>query len=122
MHSSCLVFYYGNRISHLQLVLGLVKEAQQKLHTAGLEAESTQKACNLLAQWMGAKRHFGNLGSDGTLSFDPRIICFEFVTGFVLRQRQIQLVKGFEALVKDGGSQVEQMLMGEGKTTVVCAA
>ncbi|CAK0868701.1 unnamed protein product, partial [Prorocentrum cordatum] len=55
---------------------------------------------------------------DGT-AYDPRLLCFEFVSQVVLREKQVSLVRTMVQAVEEGRSLVHQMLMGEGKTTVV---
>ena len=45
---------------------------------------------------------------------------FEFSLAIILRQRQVQLTKQFVQSAERGGGECAQMLMGEGKTTVVC--
>ena len=51
--------------------------------------------------------------------FDPRLLAFEFVSGFMLRRRQCELVKDFVTSAQAGMSCVYQMIMGAGKTTVI---
>ena len=52
-------------------------------------------------------------------TFDPRLLAFEFVSGFMLRRRQCELVKDFVTSAQTGTSCVYQMIMGAGKTTVI---
>ena len=52
-------------------------------------------------------------------TYDPRLLVFEFSTGFVLRAQQVELVGKLVSSTLAGGSVCHQMLMGEGKTTVV---
>ena len=52
-------------------------------------------------------------------SFDPRFLIFEFITGFLLRKRQYELVTDFLKSHQKGESAVHQMIMGAGKTTVI---
>ena len=90
-----------------------------------------------LAAALAARRHFvedaadgggdGGDGGDGGFGggggcgarFDPRLASFEFMSGFLLRQPQVTLVRRFVAAAKGGGSSCEQMIMGGGKTTVI---
>ena len=44
---------------------------------------------------------------------------FEFVTGFLLRPRQVEMVNEFSQTLREGRSVVKQMIMGAGKTSVV---
>eukprot|EP00439_Symbiodinium_sp_Y106_P021975 s2940_g2.t1 len=53
------------------------------------------------------------------MTYDPRLVLFEFVAGLVLRKKQVELVRAMQAAVEEGRPLVHQMLMGQGKTTVV---
>ena len=68
-----------------------------------------------LAESVLAQRHYIN----PDLSFDPRFLLFEFISGFLLRQRQVELVQDFIRAQQEGKSSVHQMIMGEGKTQVI---
>jgi uncharacterized membrane protein len=68
-----------------------------------------------LAESILAKRHY----IDSDVSFDPRFLLFEFTSGFLLRQRQVELVNDFIKAQQEGKSSVHQMIMGEGKTQVI---
>ena len=50
---------------------------------------------------------------------DPRVLIFEFCQGVVLRPAQVELVGKLVRTAVGGGSVCHQMLMGEGKTTVI---
>ena len=50
---------------------------------------------------------------------DPRILVFEFCAGVVLRAQQVALLSKLAAHATSGHSVCHQMLMGEGKTTVI---
>ena len=52
-------------------------------------------------------------------AFDPRFLVFEYIFNILLRPMQVTLVNDFVRAVRRGQSQVQQMLMGAGKTTVV---
>ena len=51
--------------------------------------------------------------------YDPRFLVFEFLLGFMLRRRQYELVMEFAQRALEGNSSVNQMIMGQGKTTVI---
>ena len=51
--------------------------------------------------------------------YDPRFLVFEFTWSIVLRKMQVALVNEFMSNFKHGKSLVKQMIMGQGKTTVV---
>merc|ERR1712185_392117 len=51
--------------------------------------------------------------------YDPRFLVFEFLLGFMLRRRQYELVMEFAMRALEGKSSVNQMIMGQGKTTVI---
>ena len=50
---------------------------------------------------------------------DPRILVFEFCAGVVLRPAQVALLGKLVGHARTGSSVCHQMLMGEGKTTVI---
>ena len=62
------------------------------------------------------------IGSGAPLarSYDPRMLVFEYAQSLVLRRRQVALVRDFVAAARRDGAECAQMLMGEGKTTVIC--
>ena len=76
---------------------------------------------NVLCNLISSKRTYIKVKThapfEGTL--DPRSLIFEFVTGFLLRQRQVEMVNEFLEAVRRNASEVKQMIMGAGKTTIV---
>ena len=48
------------------------------------------------------------------------MLVFEYAQSLVLRRRQVALVRDFVAAARRDGAECAQMLMGEGKTTVIC--
>jgi len=50
---------------------------------------------------------------------DPRFLVFEFTWNILLRERQVIMVREFMESMSNGKSMVKQMIMGQGKTTVV---
>lgn len=69
---------------------------------------------NELAGELTAKRHYTSAAFD----FDPRFLVFEYITGFMLRRRQVELVNDFLGSFLKNQSGVHQMIMGAGKTQV----
>eukprot|EP01104_Vermistella_antarctica_P011016 TRINITY_DN300_c2_g7_i1.p1 TRINITY_DN300_c2_g7~~TRINITY_DN300_c2_g7_i1.p1 ORF type:complete len:1708 (+),score=390.70 TRINITY_DN300_c2_g7_i1:360-5126(+) len=85
---------------------------------------------NSLAECLCSDRHYITSGSDtdgdvdmdggsGASTFDPRFLVFEYVFDVLLRKRQVEMVRSFSASLAAGGSAVQQMIMGAGKTTVI---
>ncbi len=68
---------------------------------------------------MTTKRHYMNIQQDGSIVFDPRYLVFEYVFGIMLRKSQVVMVNDFARKAIEGGSMVQQMIMGAGKTTVI---
>eukprot|EP00961_Rhodomonas_salina_P160938 2166971-Rhodomonas_salina.3 len=66
---------------------------------------------------LAGRRHFAET-EGGQAKFDPRFLMFEFVWNLLLRRKQIEIVRNFVSVVRNGGSKVKQMIMGAGKTTV----
>ena len=89
---------------------------------AALAAGLGEKA-NVLSGLLASKRTYIERfeGSKGGFEghFDPHFLVFEFVTGFLLRPRQVEMVDEFSLALKEGRSSVKQMIMGAGKTSVV---
>ena len=79
-----------------------------------------------IAQLISVERHYFKTDSANpfskatSLTFDPRLLVYEYSQSIVLRKRQVELTRDFVATAENGGGQCAQMLMGEGKTTVVC--
>ena len=79
-----------------------------------------------IAELISVERHYfqadtANPFSKATrLIFDPRLLVYEYSQSIVLRKRQVELTRDFVDTAENGGGQCAQMLMGEGKTTVVC--
>ena len=90
----------------------------------GLQTQLCAQA-DLLAGALAQRRHFvrttkaPGLWSEASVAYDPRLLGFEFISGFVLREQQVSLVQAFMGAVGAGRSQVHQMIMGGGKTTVI---
>lgn len=53
-------------------------------------------------------------------TYDPRFLLFEFTWNILLRSSQVAMVRQYVSTIRSGGSMVKQMIMGAGKTTVVC--
>jgi len=79
-----------------------------------------------VAELISVERHYFHADTSNpfskatTLVFDPRLLVYEYSQSIVLRKRQVELTRDFVSTAELGGGQCAQMLMGEGKTTVVC--
>ena len=58
-------------------------------------------------------------GGGGGYVYDPRFALFEFTASVFLRQTQVRLVQECVETVRCGRSRVSQMIMGNGKTSVI---
>lgn len=54
-----------------------------------------------------------------TYRLDPRFLIMEFLFVILLRRRQVELTLWFVDELKQGRSRVQQMIMGQGKTSIV---
>jgi len=72
-----------------------------------------------LVDILTAQRHYITDSTSGDAKFDPRFLVFEFIFSILLRKRQVEMVNWFIQNVRSGQSRVQQMIMGQGKTTVV---
>ena len=67
------------------------------------------------------EKRLENDSSHYSCHYDPRMLVFEYAQGVVLRERQVALVRDFaRAAASARGAECAQMLMGEGKTTMIC--
>jgi hypothetical protein len=57
---------------------------------------------------------------DIDITYDPRYLVFEFTWNLMLRKPQVEMVVDYLESIRTGKSMVKQMIMGAGKTTVVC--
>ncbi|GBE62026.1 EF hand family protein [Babesia ovata] len=113
-------------ICQLMLVLQSMKKLSQgKLTGDALAALKVDisTASRTLANRMNTARHYMQLmtesSGDMQAVLDPRLLLFEFSGNIILHKRQVQLVRNFVESARKGESRCHQMIMGEGKTTVV---
>mmetsp|Transcript_28857 Transcript_28857/g.48961 ORF Transcript_28857/g.48961 Transcript_28857/m.48961 type:complete len:2411 (-) Transcript_28857:179-7411(-) len=98
---------------------GALKDA--RTHEA-VRASIIQKTSQLVGN-LTCKRHYMKEGEGeegGGLFYDPRYLVFEFTWNLILRKKQINLIDSFMRTAAEGKSSVRQLIMGAGKTTVVC--
>ena len=106
-----------------------IQEAQQSLVQRGAALadcivskrcymKSTGAAAGGIATKKGAPPPPG--GASGKVTFDPRFLAFEYALNLLLRAQQAGLIQEFVTAAKTGNSRVHQMIMGAGKSTVVC--
>ncbi|RNF03803.1 hypothetical protein TraAM80_05547, partial [Trypanosoma rangeli] len=77
---------------------------------------------NETVELLNARRHYavvGGAAARDAFSLDPRYLLFEFLHNILLRARQVEMVRWFVDNARAGVSRVQQMIMGQGKTTVV---
>ena len=72
-----------------------------------------------LAELLATRRGYIKIEADGSASYDPRFLLFEFTMNINLRDSQIALVNRFVKAFEGGGSLCHQLIMGAGKTTVI---
>ncbi|CAK0887697.1 unnamed protein product [Prorocentrum cordatum] len=105
-----------------ELALGLrAQAAAQQLclgrHCASAAAEDGNPAARLqrLVRGRGSSS-----GSDAVqVCYEPRLLVFEFLFNVLLRKSQVKLLDTFMRSAESGKSVCHQMIMGEGKTTVI---
>ena len=71
-----------------------------------------------LSEELLAKRHHSRAKRASVL-FDPRLLVFEFLFDIMLRETQVRILGAFLYSAKVGRSMTHQMIMGDGKTTVI---
>jgi hypothetical protein len=72
-----------------------------------------------LAELLATRRGYMKIEADGSATYDPRFLLFEFTMNINLRDSQIALVNRFVKAFESGGSLCHQLIMGAGKTTVI---
>jgi hypothetical protein len=122
---------HTTRIAHINISLDLLRDLTkylQRLATPNctIPSQEATKSVSILQQKLAgmlvSKRHFVRASPNPNgvaFSFDPRYLVFEFSQDILIRKAQIQLIDQFIRVVAKGGSMVNQMIMGAGKTTVV---
>ncbi|AAZ13558.1 hypothetical protein, conserved [Trypanosoma brucei brucei TREU927] len=84
-----------------------------------------QHLSNEVIEALTVRRYCTDLSCDGcgdsstVVTLDPRYLMFEFIHNILLRARQVEMVRWFVQNINAGVSRVQQMIMGQGKTTVV---
>ena len=63
-----------------------------------------------VAGLVSSQRYYVDVSGSGECQFDPRFLVFEFVSSFLLRKRQIALVKDFISSAREGKSSVQQVI------------
>ena len=106
-----------NRVSQVQRCIGLCYKLIGELTKQRPDPRLVRSTDTMLAQSLSSRRAMQPL-VEATL-FDPRQITFEFINGWLLKPRQVDLVCDFIHKARAGKSSVQQMLMGEGKTTCI---
>ena len=109
-----------------QFAVEVVNENVEELQAA--VRDRLLQLSSSLVDLVTVKRHYvtpsslsslSSSSSSSSISFDPRFLIFEFIFSIVLRKRQVEMVNWFVDNVRRGNSRVQQMMMGQGKTTVV---
>jgi hypothetical protein len=98
-------------------VLSTLSEETRRVVTGRLQQLVNTALDTLTARRTYVQVHRGEQHFAATL--DPRFLIFEFLFNILLRARQVEMVEWFVRNIRDGQSRVQQMIMGQGKTTVV---
>ncbi|CAK9023700.1 unnamed protein product [Durusdinium trenchii] len=104
-------------MDHCRNLLNLLERDNASSSALALKAGLTEKS-SLLSSTIAAERIYIS-DVNGERGFDPRFLLFEFISGFLLRPRQVEMVREFLDIIHSDSSAVKQMIMGQGKTTVV---
>jgi hypothetical protein len=106
-------FYSGKRLrlpvaAASSAVLGADSDDSNFGHLAA-QIHKLRHQAEAVTTVLTAERSYCTTTDDGSLSFDPHFLVFEFVCGFMLRRRQVELVQDFMHDAKHGKSRVEQV-------------
>jgi hypothetical protein len=85
-------------------------------------AQALRLKSSTLAAELRSARHYTLRDSAGGITLDPRFLTFEFISGFLMRKSQVELVHRFLGAIQTGGEKAalcHQMIMGAGKTTMI---
>eukprot|EP00434_Breviolum_minutum_P024654 symbB.v1.2.021773.t1/scaffold1821.1/size219240/12 len=110
------VLLYTVRVGQVARVQRSLEQLFEEKGKAANSDMAVSLQARAVAVQLGEERH---LISGRDMSFDPRLLVFEFLCNIMLRKSQVQLLQAFMASAQAGTSVCQQMLMGEGKTTVI---
>eukprot|EP01061_Rhynchopus_euleeides_P041314 TRINITY_DN7171_c0_g2_i1.p1 TRINITY_DN7171_c0_g2~~TRINITY_DN7171_c0_g2_i1.p1 ORF type:complete len:2989 (+),score=1239.68 TRINITY_DN7171_c0_g2_i1:95-8968(+) len=110
---------HASRIKQCVQCLSDLDALEDQLKHNQQDETSVRLKATALATSLSAQRHYTAPGASNTVAFDPRYLCFEFLFGILLRQGQVALLGKFQDSALNGGSLCHQMIMGQGKTTVI---
>ena len=127
------LMFHSTRLGHINRCILEAQDLRNSLNYLRQQPESAKKQADslkrslalkqeTLAKLMVCKRHFVRPSTSSghlELSYDPRLLVFEFTHDLVLRKSQVELIDEFMLAATKGDSRVTQMIMGAGKTTVV---
>ncbi|CAJ1380920.1 unnamed protein product [Effrenium voratum] len=85
---------------------------------AKAEELARSQASRALSEELTAKRHHARC-SESSVVFDPRLLVFEFLFDIMLRETQVRTLGAFLKSARAGQAMCHQMIMGDGKTTVI---
>ena len=118
----------ASRTAQMSRAIGMVRDMHgllDKVKGPSLPVTLTQalrlKASTLAAE-IRCARHYTLSDSAGRITLDPRFLTFEFISGFLMRKSQVQLIHKFLGAIQTGGDKAalcHQMIMGAGKTTMI---
>lgn len=123
-----LLMMSANRVSHATLAIQQARNVLKLLNDMNGMNDSDESLrtskeilslCDTLATTLTFRRFYSIELSQGSFELDPRFLLFEFCHNLILRESQVKLVRKLLGEMNDGRSVCHQMIMGQGKTTVV---
>ena len=112
----------GRRSSISHEGLARAAEAKAQMLASSLTAQR-HYVQNVSGMQPGAAQELIQLGerpsTRGPVEFDPRLLVFEFTHDLLLREAQVSLIQTFIEAHRRGESLCHQLIMGQGKTTVI---
>ena len=122
---AALLMLRTSRVTQLRRTLTEIQAAFPAINSSsggakgGLEMPIERISTSSIAKNLTARRYWTKVHPDGSISFDPRFLTFEFISGYMMWERQTNLIHEFHNAAITGSSETQQMIMGDGKTTVV---
>ena len=123
LDAAALALLTANRVAQLARCLeearGLVQLVPQLQRAANRAIEQAAVSqADVLASSLVSHRHYMRC-DDVAAGYDPRLLLFEFAHGLLLREAQVRLLGLFLQAQGRGESLCHQLIMGQGKTTVI---
>eukprot|EP01059_Diplonema_ambulator_P009274 TRINITY_DN19114_c0_g1_i1.p1 TRINITY_DN19114_c0_g1~~TRINITY_DN19114_c0_g1_i1.p1 ORF type:complete len:3318 (+),score=1230.87 TRINITY_DN19114_c0_g1_i1:21-9974(+) len=111
------LFTYS-RLGQIKNTVLALKPLISEVKAEGAESVTAQATMRAAMKLLTARRYHVS-EDDGVQYCDPRMLTFEYMLNILLRKEQVKLIKTFMNARYAKRPTVHQMIMGQGKTTVI---